>query len=413
LIIIIILVLLIDLYAFQAVRTVFDSAPFIQNPAAIAYWAISIGVYILIVVGMFSYFSLGPGMKRFILGAVICIGIAKLFIVSFLLIDDGVRLIKLTSSLFTGGRSATSGGQFISRSEFLTRSALVTGGLILGLFAWGMVRTAYQFKIRRESLIFPGLKEGFSGLKIVQISDAHVGSFLNTEPVETAVRMINELEPDLVFFTGDLVNSRASEAEPFIQVFSGIKARYGVYSVLGNHDYSTYYNWASKEEAEANMERMHAIHGEIGWTLLNNENRIIDVDGSRIAVIGVENWGASRHFPKAGDLVKAKSGTEDAHLKLLLSHDPTHWSEKVTAENEGHQDIAITFSGHTHGFQMGVEIPWLNIKWSPSKYVYKQWAGLYQRGKQYLYVNRGLGFIGYHGRVGILPEITLMEISRA
>jgi len=180
--------------------------------------------------------------------------------------------------------------------------------------------------------------------------------------------------------------------------------------VLGNHDYGSYHRWGSEDEARQNLQRLYDIHAECGWTLLNNDNRIIDIDGTPVAVIGVENWGASAHFPKAGDLDKAKAGTQDARLKLLLSHDPTHWGHKVLSE---HPDIDVTFSGHTHGFQMGVEIPRLKIKWSPSKYVYKQWAGLYRKGTQYLYVNRGLGFIGYHGRVGILPEITLMEISRA
>lgn len=408
-ILIILLVVLIDLYAFQAVRTVFDSGPVLRNPAAIVYWAVSIGIYITIIVGALSYFNLSPFMKRFMLGAVICIGVAKLFIASFLVVDDVVRLVRLGGSYFFPNPETGRGPHAIGRSEFLTRSALLAGGFAFGLFTWGMIRTAYHYKVRRESLKFPGLPESFSGLRIVQISDAHVGSFLNTDPVEHAVKMINELDADIVFFTGDMVNSIAAEAEPFIEAFSKIRARFGVFSVLGNHDYGSYYRWNSEEEGRNNLRRIHEIHAECGWTLLNNDHRVIDVDGTPVAVIGVENWGASQHFPKAGDLVKAKAGTENASLKLLLSHDPTHWDYKVSKE---HPDIDVTFSGHTHGFQMGIEIPRLNIKWSPSKYVYKQWAGLYSKGKQYLYVNRGLGFIGYHGRVGILPEITLMEISR-
>jgi len=237
----------------------------------------------------------------------------------------------------------------------------------------------------------------------------HLGSFINTDPVQKAVAKINELNADIVLFTGDMVNSIADEAEPFIGVLSGIQAKFGVYSVLGNHDYGSYYRWETKEDGEKNLDRLKAIHAECGWNLLNNQNQILDIDGAQIAIIGVENWGHSEHFPKYGNLQTALQGSEQADLKLLLSHDPSHWNYKVSQENP---EIDITFSGHTHGFQMGIEIPWLKIKWSPSKYVYKQWAGLYQKGQQYLYVNRGLGFIGYHGRVGIHPEITLLEVTK-
>jgi predicted MPP superfamily phosphohydrolase len=362
------------------------------------------------ILGALSYFNLSPFMKRFVLGAVICVGIAKLFTVSFLVIDDVIRLFRYIAAKASSSAAGPGAAIAISRSEFLTRGALIAGGAIFGLFSWGMIRTAYHYKVRRVTMKFPQLPESFKGLKIVQISDAHVGSFLGPEPIFKAVELINEQKPDIVFFTGDLVNSVATEAENFIEAFSGIRAKHGVYSTLGNHDYGGYYNWDSEEAAENNMKRLYAIHKECGWTLLNNENRILDIDGANIAVIGVENWGASRHFPKRGDIDKAKIGTELADLRLLLSHDPTHWDDIVSQK---HPEIDMTFSGHTHGFQMGIEVPWLKLKWSPAQYAYKHWAGLYQQGKQYLYVNRGIGFIGYHGRVGILPEITLMEISRS
>ncbi|MCP4123157.1 MAG: metallophosphoesterase [Bacteroidetes bacterium] len=409
-ILILILFIIIDIYAFQAVRTVFDSAPLTKNPAVIVYWAISLVVYVLVALGVTRYFNLNPSVQRVIMGAVICIGVAKLFIVSLLLVDDVTRFLKWIPTNFYSGSDGKVAKYSISRSEFLNRMALMGGGALFGLFTWGMIRTAYQYKVMREKLSFDKLPDTFQGMKIVQISDMHLGSFLTTEPVQKAVAKINELDADIVLFTGDMVNSIAAEAEPFIEALSKINAKYGVYSVLGNHDYGSYYRWGAKEETVRNLDRLKAIHGECGWKLLNNANEILNIDGARIAVIGVENWGHSEHFPKYGNLQQAMAGTGDADLKLLLSHDPSHWDYKVSRENP---DIDITFSGHTHGFQMGIEIPWLKIKWSPSKYVYKQWAGLYKRKQQFLYVNRGLGFIGYHGRVGIHPEITLLEVTKA
>ena len=246
------------------------------------------------------------------------------------------------------------------------------------------------------------------GLKIVQISDIHTGSFTRKEPVKGAIDLINQQQADLVFFTGDLVNSVASEVDNFLDVFNQIKSQYGVFSILGNHDYGDYVRWESAEAKHQNFEKLKDTHQHLGWDLMMNEHRIVEVKGEKVAVIGVENYSAHPRFPKYGDLEKAHKGTEVAVLKLLLSHDPTHWDDEVTRKFE---DIAVTFSGHTHGFQFGLEIPgW--IQWSPVKYVYKQWAGLYQNGSQYLYVNRGLGFLGYPGRVGILPEITVIELKK-
>ncbi len=221
--------------------------------------------------------------------------------------------------------------------------------------------------------------------------------------------MINATDPDLVFFTGDLVNDRADEMDDFMDVFDKIRARHGVYSVLGNHDYGDYAEWETPAAKQQNLEKLKRIHGQLGWNLLLNDNRMLTINGQAVAVIGVENYSTHPRFPKLGDLPRAHQGTENARLKLLLSHDPSHWQDEVTTL---FKDIAITFSGHTHGFQFGVEIPGF-LKWSPVQYVYKQWAGLYQQGTQYLYVNRGLGFIGYPGRVGILPEVTLLELTRA
>jgi predicted MPP superfamily phosphohydrolase len=250
------------------------------------------------------------------------------------------------------------------------------------------------------------LPEALSGLKIVQISDIHSGSFLYPESVQKAVEIINQQHADLIFFTGDLVNNTADEVIPLLPILSKIKATYGVFSILGNHDYGDYVRWDSPEKKQENLNQLKRYHKELGWQLLTNANRIVSIHGKQIGIVGVENYSTHMRFPKYGNLQASFSGIENTHLKLLLSHDPSHWAHEVITQ---FKDIAITFSGHTHGFQFGVEIPGI-IQWSPIQYVYKQWAGLYKNGNQMLYVNRGLGHLGYPGRVGILPEITLIEL---
>ncbi len=281
----------------------------------------------------------------------------------------------------------------------------------LVLLTYGMIRNPYRYRVFREKVPIPDLPTELVGLKIVQISDIHSGSFTEREPIKEAIRLINEERADLVFFTGDLVNSVATEMLPFMDIFDKIKARHGVYSILGNHDYGDYYAWDSPEAKKQNFQNLLQTHRQLGWDLMLNEHRLLDIRGERIAVIGVENYSASARFHKYGNLGEAYAGTEEASLKLLLSHDPSHWDAEVTQKPD-FADIAITFSGHTHGMQFGIEIPgWW--RWSPIKYVYRKWAGLYREGKQYLYVNRGLGFLGYPGRVGILPEITVIELEKA
>ncbi len=395
----IIILLIIDLYAFQALKTVFADSPTLKSTITIGYWLINISIYLAALVGLRSGFGAPTLMVRIILGALICISIAKAAVVLFLLTDDVIRLFKWLSNQFY--RQADTAYKYpdISRSQFISKLGLLAGGTMLGAFVYGMARTAYNYKIRTANVALPQLPPTFKGLKIVQISDLHLGSFINTSSVDRAVEIINQQEADLIFFTGDMVNRHYNEAEPFIPILSKLKANHGVFSVLGNHDYYG---------TPADLEKMKTIHDECGWTILNNANKILEIDGQSIAIVGVENWGQLDYFPKIGNLNIACKGCEAVDAKLLLSHDPSHWDYVVS---EKHKDIDITFSGHTHGFQMGVEIPFLKIKWSPSQYAYKQWAGLYNKGNQYLYVNRGLGFIGWHGRVGIPPEITVMNVT--
>jgi predicted MPP superfamily phosphohydrolase len=293
------------------------------------------------------------------------------------------------------------------RKVFLKNMAVVIGLIPFPTFLYGMIRNPYRYKVRKHTVLIPDLKADLEGLRLVQISDIHAGSWVFKSPVETAVKLINELDADLVFFTGDLVNYRASEMEPFVELFSKIKSRLGVYSVLGNHDYGDYYRWNSESEKKENFQQLLEIKKQMGWKLLRNENEIVKIGDSELAIIGVENYSALPQFPRYGDLSLAYKGSENADLRILLSHDPTHWDAEV---RKNFNDIELTLSGHTHGFQFGLEIPGI-VRWSPSSLIYRQWGGLYVEKNNYLYVNRGLGYLGYPGRVGILPEITFIEIK--
>jgi predicted MPP superfamily phosphohydrolase len=264
----------------------------------------------------------------------------------------------------------------------------------------------YRYHIKRIPLAFDNLPVSFKGLKIVQISDIHSGSFTDKKAVMHGVNMIMNEKPDLILFTGDLVNNTSEEMNDYMDVFSKLNAPMGVYSTLGNHDYGDYTHWNSREEKVANLERLKHIHSELGWRLLMNEHVALEKGEDKIALIGVENWSAKASFKKYGDLKKAYYGSAPYPFKILMSHDPSHWDAEV---RRSYGDIDLMLSGHTHGMQFGIEIP--GFKWSPVQYIYKQWAGLYQEGAQKLYVNRGYGFIGYPGRVGILPEITVFELA--
>lgn len=347
--------------------------------------------------------SWGPNAKNLIRVFLFLFWLCKLPIVLILLIDDMRRGV--TWSL---NKISPITERDTSRSRFLANAALLAGGVPLATLTYGIVRNAYRYRRFGVEVPIANLPAGLDGFKIVQISDMHSGSWTRSEPLKDAVSLINGEEADLVCFTGDLVNNEATEMLPFVDIFKKIKAKHGVYSILGNHDYGDYHPWPTPEAKKENMELLYRTHADLGWDLLRDENRILDIKGHRLAIMGVENWGAAFRFPRKADLAKAYRGVEDCDCKILLSHDPTHWDARI---RPGYPDIDLTLSGHTHGFQFGIEIP--GFKWSPAKYIYKQWAGLYQQGKQFLYVNRGLGFLGYPGRVGILPEVTVLTLRRA
>lgn len=403
LLVFIVLILIIDIYTYQAIRLMSANlSRSARNAWIVTFFissAVTFGYFILADLGVLD--NLGPQTHQYWRAFVFIVVISKFFVAFFMLLDDVRRLLTWTYSKASEGYIYDS-----SRSKFLASAGILVGSLPLISLTYGMWRNPYRYRIRRAKVGIRNLPKSLEGLKIVQISDIHSGSFAPDAPLEPGIAMINDLQADLVFFTGDLVNTSAEEMSPFINVFNKIRAKYGVFSVLGNHDYGDYKRWDNQQQKEANFNQLLVTHEQLGWKLLRNENRIVEINGENVAVIGVENSSASPRFHNYGDLPKACEGTEESALKLLLSHDPSHWDAEVR-KNE--TEIPLTFSGHTHGFQFGIEIPgW--IKWSPSKYVYKQWAGLYTEGDQHLYVNRGFGMLGYPGRVGILPEITCIEL---
>ena len=292
----------------------------------------------------------------------------------------------------------------MGRFEFLYQMGLVLVAIPFASVLYGVTKGKFNYRVIREKINFRHLPKSFKGLKIVQISDMHLGSFNKKfDQVEKAIELINEQEPDLILFTGDLVNNFAEETDGWAPVLSKMKAKIGKYSILGNHDYGDYSEWDSPEAKEKNLVAIKKFHKKIGFQLLLNESETITINGEEIVLIGVENWGKPP-FPQHGDLEKASKKTKPHHFKILMSHDPSHWNAKVLSET----DIDLTFSGHTHGMQFGIERA--GIKWSPIQYKYPQWGGLYQEGKQYLYVNRGFGYLGFPGRIGMSPEITVVEL---
>ena len=396
------LLLLVDLYFFQVIKTVGgDLASKWRTMLFIGYWLISL-LTIFVVVYSNLRESWPNHIKYYLFSIMLVLFIPKLLGVIFLLGEDVFRFGKGVIGLF----GSTEEAFLADRRKFISQVGLIAASIPFATMLYGMARTAFNLQVKRKTVLFDDLPEAFEGLTIAQISDMHSGSFSSSAFIAEAVDRILDLKPDLIFFTGDLVNNEASEAEPYVGEFKRLKARLGVHSVLGNHDYGDYGPWPSDEAKAANLIRLKAVHTESGWNLLLNDNHLLEADGEKLAIVGVENWGASRHFPKYGDLDKAVVGVEDVPFKILLSHDPSHWDAKVKAHP---QKFQLTLSGHTHGAQFGIEIP--GIKWSPVQYLYKQWAGLYEDAGQNIYVNRGLGFIGYMGRIGIQPEITLLELK--
>lgn len=410
-----------DYYCFRAILSTFKKwKPQTKTIFSIAWWSYTF----ILTLGVFAgiYLNLFLSLRAIILVAYFLTVACKMVLIPFLLVDDlrrgivallrSMRKTKTTAvvqklePVETGATPLIT--EPISRSSFLVKTGLVVAAIPLSSLSWGIVSGAYDYKIKRVTLVLPNLPKAFDGIKMAQISDVHSGSFYNQKAVKGGVDMLLAEKPDFIFFTGDLVNDKATEMRHYQDIFSKVQAPLGVYSTLGNHDYGDYHYGKGPSPAKAkNLQDVIKTHEIMGWDLLMNENRRLKVDGEEIGILGIENWGTGR-FPKYGRMDLAVKNTEDLPVKLLLSHDPSHWRAEVL---EKYPDIDAMFSGHTHGMQFGVRTK--DFQWSPVQYIYKEWAGLYQEKAQQLYVNVGYGFLGYPGRVGILPEITIFELKRA
>ncbi|MTI22842.1 metallophosphoesterase [Fulvivirga sp. RKSG066] len=401
------LLFLVDWYVYNGISVLLrNSTETAKNILKYVYWGITAITFVTILVYNFGNPDWFKGSSRSLIFTGIFINyFSKLFGVLFLLVDDIVRLGKWVASQFSNPEP-TGGGNKITRSDFLVKTAVVAGSVPFLAMSWGIISGAHDYRIRRKTVYLSNLPKAFDDIKIGQLSDIHSGSFFNKTAVQGGIDLFMKEKPDLAFFTGDLVNNETKEVEDYINIFNKVKAPLGVYSTTGNHDYGDYKNWSSQKAKVQNFENLKEAHRLMGYDLLMNENRIIEESGEKLAILGVENWGAGR-FAKYGKLDEAYKGSEEAATKLLLSHDPSHWDAQV---KPNHPDIDLMFAGHTHGFQFGVELG--DFQWSPSQYAYKQWAGLYSENDQHLYVNRGFGYIGYPGRVGMPPEITIITLKR-
>lgn len=406
--IIVALMVLLDLYVFQVVKALANGAS--EKTRLIifsVYWVISIAIVVLMVLLPYINYEAWPKNARtYIFATIVGLFFAKLIASVFFLLDDIRRgVMWVMAKIFSNfGSKFIDDENGISRSTFLSWLGLGLGGGLFATLVYGF-SNKYNYQVKRLQLAFENLPASFKGFKVVHISDIHSGSFNNKEAVQKGIDKILKEKPDVILFTGDIVNDRADEMKEYVDVFSQLKAPLGVYSTLGNHDYGDYAKWESLQAKRQNLETLKGIHAKMGWRLLMNEHVAIEKNGHAIGLLGIENWSAKARFPKYGKMEAAYNGSEKYPFKILMSHDPSHWDAEV---REKYQDIDLMLSGHTHGMQFGIENPY--FKWSPVQWVYKQWAGLYEEGKQKLYVNRGFGFIGYPGRVGVLPEITVIEL---
>ena len=401
LIILFVIIAIVELYSFQVIKTVTKSKWIL-----IVYAVISVAAIVFITYELMKFDrSVGQTKTTLItLGLLLLVLLPKLVLTFVLLLEDVTRILIGTVTHFMGHNSDS----FLpERRRFVSQVAIGLAAVPFLSLIYGMTIGKYNYKVIRQTLFFPDLPDAFDGFKITQISDIHSGSFDDENKIRYAIDLINEQESDLLLFTGDIVNAKADEMHPWIDIFKGIKKHeYGKYSVLGNHDYGAYLDWKSEKAKAENFVAIKDLHRQIDFKLMLNENVKIKKGKDEIALIGVENWG--KHFGEFGDIDKASENVTATDFKILMSHDPSHW-EYIVKQHP--KNIQLTLSGHTHGMQFGIEIPGY-FKWSLAKYIYKQWAGLYEEFGRYVYVNRGFGFHAYPGRVGIMPEITVFELKK-
>ena len=401
------IVIAFELYVFNGLKAVFRNG--MPRFFKWGYWILVIFPFIWMILWRpFLQHQMGDlkWLGNLFLGLFVTLFVTKLAFAVFLVIEDVFRISKYGGNkLLEMSNKENAKAVWDSRRTFISQLGIIVASIPFMSFFYGITRGKYAYTVHRISLSFKDLPAAFDGFKVLQISDVHSGSFDSISAVARGVEMIKEQKADLVLFTGDLVNSRANEIEPYIDLFKSIEANSGKFSVLGNHDYG-YFN-GDEAEKTANMQLLERHHEAMGFNLMNNQSVLIKKDGESIRLAGVENWGKAEYFPKRGDLDKAFADSNEDEFTILMSHDPSHWKEKILGFRK---HIHLTLSGHTHGMQMGVEIP--GFKWSPSKWLYPQWAGLYDEGDKKIYVNRAFGFLGFPGRVGILPEITVIELKK-
>jgi predicted MPP superfamily phosphohydrolase len=398
--------LLADFYLIKGVRFALKKWKFSQTRVFTdLYWAVSIILILGIFMGILM--RMGLGVRATFMLLFFLLLFAKLLFLVLMLTDDLRRLIILLKRRRKSADQPVKqpGLNAIPRSEFLMKAGLLAGSVPLAALTYGTISGVYDYQVKYRTLYLPNLPKAFDGIKLGQISDIHSGSFYNKKAVVGGVEMLMKEKPDFIFFTGDLVNTKTDEMYGYQDIFSKVKAPLGVFSSLGNHDYGDYASWPTEEARAKNFQDIIDTHKNMGWDLLMNENRRLKVGGEEIGILGVENWGSLSRFPKRGRLDLAVKNTDDLPVKLLLSHDPSHWRAQVLQ----YPQIDMMFAGHTHGMQFGIQTK--HFQWSPIQYIYKEWAGFYREGQQQLYVNVGYGFLGYPGRVGILPEITIFELK--
>lgn len=400
--------LLLDWYVFNGLRTL--SKDWQHRRRKVLTWgylAISVGITVLFLAGLTSFRS-AQGMMPYhewILSLFLTFFITKVVFSLILLIGDIGRLLYGVGDNLVHFNKQSKISFFPARRKFISEIAVLVAAVPFTSFWYAMLHGKYDFRLYKQTFYFDDLPDAFDGFTITQISDIHSGSFDNVHAVQRGIDIAKQQKSDLFVFTGDLVNDAAWEIEPYIDRFKELKAPYGQFSILGNHDYGDYIKWNSEEEKAANLVKLKEHHKSLGYRLLLDENVEIEKNGQKLSLIGVQNWG--RGFVQIGNLDKALEGVDNNAFKILLSHDPTHWEDKVRFNST---KIQLTLSGHTHGAQFGVEAG--GLRWSPVKYVYLDWAGTAEQNGRQLYVNRGFGFLAFSGRLGIWPEITVITLKK-
>ncbi len=412
---VIVFILLIDIYSFKGIRLLLANLDrnVLKYSIYVLYWIIPL---VLITSLLYSRslipFEREPKLFRnfyLLFGFFVLFYIPKLIFIVFHLTEDIVYLVKWIFQKLsnTSEININESVNKISRAKFLSQIGLITAAIPFTSILYGMIKGRFNFKIVNNELFFNNLPNEFDGLRIVHISDIHIGSFIgNEDQVKRGIELINSQKPDLILFTGDLVNNFTEELNGWTPILSNLRSKYGKFSIMGNHDYGDYFDWENANEKLQNFNDFKQAHVDIGFKLLLNESKSIEINNSKISLIGVENWGLPP-FLQYGNIQQAMSGTEEIPFKILMSHDPSHWDAEIV----GKKEIDLTLSGHTHGMQFGIKVG--NLKWSPIKYKYPRWSGLYKEKNQFLYVNQGFGFIGFPGRVGMPPEITVLELRKA